>query len=70
MLRVETTLLVASRCNSQVVQVIAYGLFQLMHMPRDDHAQSIESKLAMAAAQGQKKYCSTHNFASTVSFGI
>ena len=68
-IRGATTLLVAAvaTSNSLVVQA---SLFQLTHMSRDDHAQSIELAMAANGLGKTKNYYSAHNFASTVSFGM
>ena len=47
-----------SYCNSLVAQAKYYCSFQLTHMSREDHAQSIESAMA-----------GTHNFVSMGNLG-
>ena len=52
---------------------LAYGLFQLTHMSRDDHAVEVEQAMASQGGSGiqtiqnKDNYCSTHNFATRMS---
>ena len=49
---------------------LTYGLFQLTHTSRDDHAvQLMKFEQAMAAKTKTKHYYSAHNLATTVNFG-
>ena len=61
---------VATGCNSLVAQARYCNSIQLMHMSREDHAPSIDVESAMAAKEKTRNCYSTHNFASTVSFGM
>ena len=59
----------ATGCNSLVAQATyALSSFQLTHMTREDQVRSIES--VMASKGTTRTYYSSHNFASTVSFGM
>ena len=54
-----------------VVQAKYCSSFQLTYMSRDNHAQCMQSIKSAMAANGKARNCySTHNCASTVSFGI
>ena len=59
---------IATGCNSLVAQARRCSSFKLTHMSCEDHAQLIKS--TMASKGKTRTYHSTHNFPSTVTFGM